>query len=225
MIKLLLVTVLICFWTTFSLYSQSTQDVSVELSAEVQSSPPRIILNWRPNASASGHIVWRKLKTASSWEAVINIPGSDTQFVDTTVNVGVSYEYRVTRQADAFSGFGYINSGIEIAPVEKRGAIILIIDSTFVDSLAFEINRLTDDLQGDGWHVYRRDVARTTSVPDVKQIIFSVYELNPDEVRAVFLVGHVPVPYSGVINVDGHLDHTGAYPTDLYYVDLDGAWT
>lgn len=226
MIKLLFAALFITFSATISLYSQSTQDVSVELTAEVQSSPPRIILNWRPNASATGHFVYRKLKTASSWGAVIgNLPGSATQFIDTTVNVGISYEYRVTRQADAFTGFGYINSGIEIAPVEKRGAIILIIDSTFIDSLAFEIRRLTDDLQGDGWHVYRRDVSRTAAVTDVKQIIFSVYELNPDEVQAVFLLGHVPVPYSGEINVDGHTDHTGAYPTDLYYVDLNGEWT
>ena len=226
MFKLLTLTVIIFISINSNLNSQSTQDVSVELSAAVQSSPPRITLNWQQNQNANSHFVYRKLKTATAWGAVIgNLPGSATQFVDTTAEVGVSYEYRVLRQADAFSGFGYINSGIEIAPVEKRGAIILVIDSTFTDSLAFEIERLRSDLQGDGWHVYKREVSRNATVPEVKQKILNVFELNPDDLEAVFLLGHVPVPYSGEVNVDGHPDHTGAYPADVYYGDINGVWT
>src|SRR5207253_1848922 len=36
---------------------------------------------------------------------------------------------------------------------------------------------------------------------------------------------HVPVPYSGKINPDGHSDHVGAWPADVYYGDIDGNWT
>jgi hypothetical protein len=35
----------------------------------------------------------------------------------------------------------------------------------------------------------------------------------------------VPVPYSGFNNPDGHTDHRGAWPTDTYYADINGAWT
>src|SRR5207248_1131072 len=37
--------------------------------------------------------------------------------------------------------------------------------------------------------------------------------------------GHVPVPYSGLLNPDGHPNHLGAWPADAYYGDMDGLWT
>jgi len=39
------------------------------------------------------------------------------------------------------------------------------------------------------------------------------------------LLGHVPVPYSGEVFPDGHQDHEGAWPADLYYGDVNGVWT
>jgi hypothetical protein len=44
-------------------------------------------------------------------------------------------------------------------------------------------------------------------------------------VTTVFLLGRVPVPYSGRIAPDGHTNHTGAWPADIYYGELDGNWT
>src|SRR5688500_1812411 len=223
MIKTLLPFLLVLIALTGKSFSQSNKDVSVELSAVVQKNPARITLNWVANDSATAHIVYRKLKTCNSWGAVIaNLPGAATQFIDSTINVGISYEYRVVRQANAFTGYGYINSGIEIPFVDNRGSLILIVDSTFTDSLSFELARLQDDLEGDGWRVFRIDVPRNLPVPLVKESIKALYT---PATKAVFLVGHVPVPYSGEINVDGHTDHTGAYPADVYYADMNGSWT
>ena len=33
------------------------------------------------------------------------------------------------------------------------------------------------------------------------------------------------MPYSGDINPDGHSDHKGAWPADVYYGDMNGIWT
>jgi len=42
----------------------------------------------------------------------------------------------------------------------------------------------------------------------------------------VILFGRVPVPYSGNYAIDGHFeDHSGAWPTDVYYGELNGRWT
>jgi len=49
--------------------------------------------------------------------------------------------------------------------------------------------------------------------------------LNPTGLKSIFLLGRVPVPYSGDINPDGHPDHLGAWPSDVYYGDMDGIWT
>ncbi|HZV70797.1 MAG TPA: T9SS type A sorting domain-containing protein [Saprospiraceae bacterium] len=217
---------LFCFFPFSAIFSQTCQDASVELSAVVQSTPARITLTWRLNANAMQHFIYRKFKAASTWGAVVaTLPGTATEFVDSTVVKGISYEYQVFRSATGYTGYGYINAGIEIPAIEKRGVIILVVDSTFSDSLEFEINRLREDLVGDGWRVMQHNVPRTASVPSVKALIVSTYTLAPAITKAVFIIGHVPVPYSGEINVDGHGDHTGAYPADVYYADMNGTWS
>jgi hypothetical protein len=40
-----------------------------------------------------------------------------------------------------------------------------------------------------------------------------------------YVLGHVPVPYSGNIAPDGHSGHIGAWPADGYYGEMNGAWT
>src|SRR5262249_22985188 len=51
------------------------------------------------------------------------------------------------------------------------------------------------------------------------------YRADPEHTQAVFLLGHIPVPYSGDLAPDGHVEHMGAWPADLYYGVLDGEWT
>jgi hypothetical protein len=94
-----------------------------------------------------------------------------------------------------------------------------------ISPLANEIETLIADIEGDGWEVIRKDVLRVASVKHVKSVIVDAYNLDPVNTRAVFLLGHVPVPYSGNINPDGHADHMGAWPADVYYGDMDGVWT
>jgi hypothetical protein len=95
-----------------------------------------------PNAGATQYTVARKLKNSSNWGATLGtLPGDATSFIDTAVIIGSSYEYRVIRTAAAYTGYGYILSGIEVPLVESRGNLILVIDSTFVASLRTEIDR------------------------------------------------------------------------------------
>lgn len=207
-------------------FAQTCQDASVELSATVQLSPATITLNWIPNSTATAHTVYRKLKTGISWGSVFaSLPGTATQFIDTTVAVGISYEYKITRTGPGYAGYGYINSGIEIAPMENRGILILMIDTSFITSLAPEIKRLQDDLEGDGWKIKTHYVSPTNPVTYVKSIIVADYNLDPTTTQVVFLLGHVPVPYSGDINPDGHPDHKGAWPADVYYAEMNSNWT
>ncbi|MCS6917215.1 MAG: hypothetical protein NZM08_06000, partial [Chitinophagales bacterium] len=58
----------------------------------------------------------------------------------------------------------------------------------------------------------------------IRNLIYEEYALDP-ELRAVFLLGHVPVPYSGNLYPDGHPDHQGAWPFDGFYGDMDGSYT
>lgn len=210
----------------FELVAQSSADAAVQINATVQTSTPQITLNWVGNATTTSYQIFRKLKTATSWgSALATISGTVNQYVDNTVSVGTNYEYRIIRSGSGYNGYGYINSGINIPVTEFRGNLVLLVDSTFITSLNIELKRLEEDLEGDGWSVIRHNVLRTATPQHVRSIVQADYALDPSNTKAVFIVGHVPVPYSGNINPDGHPDHLGAWPTDTYYADVNGFWT
>ncbi|MGZ5427383.1 MAG: fibronectin type III domain-containing protein, partial [Thermoanaerobaculia bacterium] len=205
--------------------AQVAADYAVQVTATVQIAPAQIALSWGSYSGATQYLVYRKTWTATTWgTAIATLPGSATGFTDTNVTAGPSYEYRVTRQASVF-GYGYIASGISLPLVEDRGNVVLVVDTTYSSDLSAELGRLQQDLVGDGWTVIRHDVARTATVPSVKALIVADYQAAPSRVTTVFLFGHVPVPYSGQLAPDGHGDHIGAWPADLYYGDMDGIWT
>lgn len=207
-------------------FAQSSADAAVQINATVQTSTPQITLNWVGNATTTSYQIFRKLKTATSWGAALaTLTGTVNQYVDNTVSVGTNYEYRIIRSGSGYTGYGYINSGINVPVTEYRGKLILLVDSTFITSLNTELKRLQEDLEGDGWDVLRHNVLRTATPQHVRSFVQADYALDPTNTKAVFIVGHVPVPYSGNINPDGHPDHLGAWPTDTYYADVNGVWT
>jgi hypothetical protein len=206
--------------------AQSLTDAAVQIVATAVSNPPQITLRWPGNASTLQYQVFRKLKSSGAWGAAMaTLPSSVLVYTDNSVVTGDNYEYRIIRSGNSYTGYGYCNSGVDVPEVEYRGKLILLVDSTMINPLAAELDRFVEDVKGDGWEVIRHDVLRTGSVLHVKDLILADYALDTTEIKAVFIVGHVPVPYSGNINPDGHSDHLGAWPADVFYGDIDGVWT
>ncbi|HLP92948.1 MAG TPA: T9SS type A sorting domain-containing protein [Saprospiraceae bacterium] len=222
---------------TSLLHAQDIIDArqSVILEAEVQESPPRITLKWVLDTNNGGYTIRRKAKSDPIWvDSLVSLGAGSTSWTDTSVAVGTGYEYQVIKSLPAFPfpngtpnfGTGYIYSGIKVPPVHHRGSCLLVIDSTFKLTLAPEISRLITDIEADGWNTRSIYVDRNDPVTTVKSYIISWAESFPDIHQAVFLLGRVPVPYSGEIAPDGHHnDHRGAWPSDGYYGCLDGVWT
>jgi hypothetical protein len=200
---------------------------AVQLSAAVQASPAQVTLSWPQDSSGTpnSYTVYRKAPGATSWGSGTTLPGSATSFVDGSVALGTTYEYAVVKNAGGYNGYGYIQSGINVPLLDSRGKVLLIVENSYAGNLSAELSRLQQDLAGDGWTVLRHDVNRNDSVSSVKNLIKADYSADPATVKAVFLFGHVPVPYSGQLNPDGHSDHIGAWPADVFYGDMDGTWT
>jgi hypothetical protein len=219
----------------------AVSDYAVRVSATVQTNPPRITLSWPADPSATGYTRYRKLRDVTDWGTGVALGASATNYVDSNVAVGGAYEYWVAKDASTYSADGYIYAGMEVPLVESRGKVVLLVDNTYTASLSNELARLEQDLVGDGWTVLRHDVARMTVDPantssnvwaarsnelaSVKALIKSDYNADTNNVKAVFLFGHVPVPYSGNLAPDDHYEHVGAWPADAFYGDLDGTWT
>ncbi|OJW79636.1 MAG: hypothetical protein BGO69_12980 [Bacteroidetes bacterium 46-16] len=205
--------------------AQSTADYAVQLTDSVSVSPPMIKLSWKPHTDNPTYYIFRKSKTATSWGAqVATLTASDSSYTDTNVAADSAYEYQVISSGTSATGSGYIFAGIKSPPLHNKGALIMLVDSLFTDSCAADIARLKDDIRADGWEVIRYDLSRNMPDTDVHAIIKNEYTNNPG-LKAVLIIGHIAVPYSGDINPDGHPDHLGAWPADVYYGNMDGIWT
>ncbi len=190
---------------------------------------PAIYFTWDTiyGATANDNLfIEKKTITSTTWIPFDTISAVLKSYTDTNIVAGVLYEYKF--YVPGISGGMPINSictGIEMPPVENRGKLLLLIDTSFVDSLQSEINRLQKDITGDGWRVVTRFINSSSSVINTKNIIVNEYLLDSTNLKSVLLLGHIPVPYSGNMAPDGHVDHYGAWPADVYYADINGTWT
>jgi len=226
---LLIITFGLC---TKDLNAQATEDYAVRVSATVQEAPAKITLQWPADTNAQSYVFYKKTKDTTRWTYLSRISTGAkalNSYTDTNVISGGAYEYEIIKYANnsgnAYTGYGYIYAGIKLAATGYRGKLILMVDSTFAISLAPEIKRLQQDITGDGWNVITHYVNSTDTVPAIQQIIGEDYYADKLNVKALFLLGHVPVPYSGNFNPDGHPSHLGAWPADEYYGDLSGSYT
>ena len=121
--------------------------------------------------------------------------------------------------------YGFIYAGIQLPALEDRGTILLMIDAEYLPPLMNELDRLGMDLFLDGWKVVRRAANKNDAVIDVRSSIQEVYNSGCN-LTSVYLIGHIPVPYSGNIYPDTHSEnHQGAWSADNYYGEMNGVWT
>ncbi len=210
----------------------SPSDYILPVEATVQANPATITLHWNADAHAQHFYISRRLLgNGDPWALITTLPGSDSSYADKAVQVGTQYEYRVidsTKNDSVYAVFGFLASGIAVPASPQPGAVDLIVDNTYSTVLKTEIGQLITDLTAEGWQVLRHDVARTDNDVNIQDTISNDFNTY-NNVRTVFLLGHVPVPYSGDIAPDGHVpgsgNHQGAWPADVYYGNFETNWT
>ncbi|MGZ8940391.1 MAG: C25 family cysteine peptidase, partial [Limisphaerales bacterium] len=210
--------------------SANAQDVppikfSVRATGTVQESPAGITLNWPNEGDANSYIVSRRT-LSSGWQQLATLGTNETSFSDSGVSIGTPYEYQIIKNTSrTYTGYGYLRAGIRVPATDQRGKIILLVENGPAAALSSELDRFQNDLIADGWQVIRRNVSMSDSPPSVRETIRSIYNSDPTNVKALLLFGHIAVPYSGDIVPDGHANHRGAWPADVYYGEMDGSWT
>ncbi len=220
------------------LTAQPPKDFAIMASAEVEKGlQATITLSWPSNPDYSQISIWRKTKAETYWgNSIARIEGEILSYTDNNVEVGTAYEYQLIADAEAdngskYSATGYIYAGIEVPAKEAYGKVLLLVDQTIAGPLEMEIGRLMDDMRAEGWAVVRKDVPRTedfdgAAVKNIKNIIYSVKDSSGGTLNTVFLLGRIAVPYSGDMYPDGHADHKGAWPADLYYGHMnESVWS
>lgn len=234
--KSLLITTLILHISLAALVAQPIAERQViQINASTNKSLGEIRLTWPLQSTGTNISVYRRgtLETGTWGSPISTLMLSDSSYTDNKIEIGSGYEYRVETSA----AIGYIYSGIELKPEHYRSGCILVIDSTFKEPLKNELARFQTDLENESWNVKVIYVSRGESVNDIRSKIVAERSAMANLAEAVILIGQVPVPYSGKftgtgggqVPPDGHVEgsgnHTGAWPTDGYYGDMDGNWT
>ncbi|MGV3773383.1 MAG: hypothetical protein ACO1QB_10815, partial [Verrucomicrobiales bacterium] len=206
--------------------AQDPRRYSVELSVVINRNPAEIRLSWNGDGNATEYVISRKPLEGKEWNLVAALTGSQTSWTDTQAASGSVYEYQVIKKTNiGFTGYGYTAAAIDRPLVDNRGRALVIVEQSLIAPLDFELQRFAQDLAGDGWTVEQKPVSASASPASVKEMIKASYNQAQGALKAVILVGHVPVPYSGNIAPDKHEDHRGAWPADAYYADINGDWT
>jgi len=204
-----------------------SQQGAVMVSASVQNSPASISLAWPSYPGATSYRIWKRAPGNTSWgNSIADVSGTAISYTDNTISLGTAYEYKIRRTGNG-TGYGYVRSGIEVpaADMHFRGKIILLVESSLGTQLTSELAQLESDLIGDGWYPVRIDVNANDSPPAVRSQVATLYNSDPNNFKAVYIIGHVPVAYTGNIRPDGHNEHKGAWACDGYYGELNGNWT
>ncbi len=234
------------FCGSYNLLAQSfSESRSVRGYATINDTTETITLHWNTTPNTSEFKLYRRSLTSNDWgNPVATLPAATDMYTDATTQKNEVYEYaieRLTSTNDRYSsgnilGYAYLSASIEAPAVHERGILWVLITQLINDSLPNEIATLTNDLVADGWNVYNEVINPAATPTDIKEFIKS--KQSTVGCDAVYLLGHLPVPYSGIycedeeyaFPPDGHNQadpnsHCGAWPADAFYGDLEGNWT
>jgi len=222
--KLLLLTLF--FLTINFSKSQTARDVAVETYAEAKAGGG-VYIKWIPDNTAVKYYVFKRLGPRTDWLLLDSVSGSVNSYLDKGLLTGQVAEYRVAKSKTTFSFYanGYLLAGFEVAPKLNLGKVLMIIDSNYSVPLKSKIAEYKDQLTREGYTVISKVVLRTEKVSTIKSWISSQWQSDSLNIKSIFLLGHVPVPYSGNYRPDGHTEHTGAWPADMYYGNFYSNWS
>ncbi len=200
-----------------------SHDLGIRTQAQVINQD--LLISWDQDTNATGYYLYRRNYQSLGWGPIFaNLNTGEFSFLDTTVIPGQIYEYKLLRNGGS-TGFGYTCATIDGDIDYNPGKLMLVLDDFFLPFLNVESTNLINDIEAEGWFVDTLIVNRNQTAVYVKQRIKSKYLTDPGSYKSVFLFGHIPVPYSGNLNPDGHPDHMGAWPADVFYADMMGSWS
>lgn len=152
-----------------------------------------ISFDWSSSGTTSTTI-YRKLKRRNVWSRIAS-GVEDSTYTDSRFRANTEYEYKFEATSSSYSGtqYGYISAGFEVEQVTSRGDILVVLDSRLSSGLSVQMEELTKDLISDRWNPIVIEHSSQGNVSSLKIRIDSVH--NIVALDAVYLIGHLPVPY------------------------------
>lgn len=202
---------------------------------EITTSGNNMSLRW-PKESYSGSFdIYSRKFGETNFLKIGSVAGNINTYLDNSGETNREFMV-VKNNGTSADALGYIFGGNKFDPPIKKGGIVLLIDSNYIDALSTEIDQLKSDLMASGWQSHTMYVNRSSKPSAIKSKLKNLIESLKVRPSCLYIIGHVPVPYSGYFSAngdrpppDGHVEgsgnHTGAWPADCYYGDFEGIWT
>lgn len=206
--------------------AQTARDVAVETYAEAKAGGG-VYVKWIPDNTAVKYYIYKRFSSRMDWLLLDSVSGTTNSYLDKGLLSGQIAEYRVAKSKTTFSFYanGYLLAGFELPAKTNLGKVLMIIDSNYSIPLKTKIAEYKDQLNREGYTVISKVVLRSEKISNIKSWILNQWQADSFNVKSIFLLGHIPVPYSGNYRPDGHSDHTGAWPADVYYGVLNTTWS
>ena len=213
-----------------SLWRQQAFEPTITATASSSS----ITLNFKiPNSGVNNLSITRR--ELPGGVLMTNVTGyTASSYTDFSTQPYKHYEYAIFRE----NGYGMpkykIQTGYQINPYTNPGTVVLVIDQTVKSGIAASLNTYKNDLIAEGWNVVEMEAVQrhkenwpdnVTAIGTIRTNLAAAFNDPQNPATCAVLIGHVPIPYSGAVYRDGHPDHAGAWPADMYYADIDGMWT
>jgi len=198
---------------------------TVKMTATPNLPAQSLNIEWQDDIEDNTYHLFKKQPNDNTWgTALITTENEDVIYEDTDIELGAVYEYRILKETGDSIGYAYLFAGLDYLPPQQRGGLLLLVEADAMNPIIENLTAYTTVLQSEGWVTWVEPILADATVEEVKELILEYYQ-NVDSLATVLLLGNIPVPHSGNINPDGHTDHKGAWPADVYYGDMDGIWT
>ena len=103
----------------------------------------------------------------------------------------------------------------KIRKIQNEGLVYVFVDSVIYTAIQVNLDQFISDLEAEDYSVSITQV--TTQTPeDIRAILQSEY---PSDLVGVIMVGDVPAAW-----METSYYYTSHFPTDYFYMDLDGTW-
>ncbi len=197
---------------------------AVEVAGEISSNATK--LTWLKVPNSSGYQIWKKLPDATSWGTMLATI-TDTVYSGAALAEGDMVEYKIKNipVGTDSPAYGYIQLANKAQQKGFRGYMMMVVEDSAQLKCADALKVYKNILVSTGWRTIDVTVKSSDLPGEVKTKIQAARSTYGTDLTTVFLIGRVPVPYSGNFAPDGHLDHYGAWPADVYYGELTSNWT
>lgn len=125
---------------------------TVKMTAIPNHQAKNITIQWVDDPDNNTYSLFKKSRQDTTWGDPLLVAGDQTSgYLDTDIEEGKLYEYRMLKETGDSIGYAYLFSGVNYVPPQRRGNILLLIDSTATNIVDETLRAYMDILTSEGW--------------------------------------------------------------------------